>query len=196
MATPSTTTSSSISPRFSTTRMLGPANRLACSRRHRDQPRPFHHRRHRRAGPVLARHSSRIDPLQRSRRLPADQHGQLRNLRPGAMWPARHHRPQRDGGHGPRRVPARHRQDPDSPRRPLQAGAVFQVRVDPHAPARPAGHNLLRQIRNLPDPVLQATRSHHERMDGQGYPDGLGGQDTPFIARVIAVVDVLNALTV
>ena len=45
------------------------------------------------------------------------------------------------------------------------------------------GHNLLRQIRNLPDPVLQATRSHHERMDGQGYPDGLGGQDTPFIAR-------------
>ena len=58
------------------------------------------------------------------------------------------------------------------------------------------GHNLLRQIRNLPDPVLQATRSHHERMDGQGYPDGLGGQDIPFIARVIAVVDVLNALTV
>ncbi|MDP6758058.1 MAG: HD domain-containing phosphohydrolase [Chloroflexota bacterium] len=58
------------------------------------------------------------------------------------------------------------------------------------------GHNLLRQSRNLPEPVLEATRSHHERMDGQVYPDGLGGQDIPFIARVIAVVDVLNALTV
>ena len=58
------------------------------------------------------------------------------------------------------------------------------------------GHNLLRQIRNLPVPVLEATRSHHERMDGQGYPDGLSGNDIPFVARVIAVVDVLNALTV
>ena len=58
------------------------------------------------------------------------------------------------------------------------------------------GHNLLRQIRNLPAPVLEATRSHHERMDGQGYPDGLSGGDIPFVARVIAVVDVLNALTV
>lgn len=58
------------------------------------------------------------------------------------------------------------------------------------------GHNLLRQMRNLPDAVLDATRSHHERMDGQGYPDGLGGHDIPFVARVIAVVDVLNALTV
>ena len=58
------------------------------------------------------------------------------------------------------------------------------------------GHNLLRQIRNLPVPVLEATRSHHERIDGQGYPDGLSGSDIPLVARVIAVVDVLNALTV
>jgi HD-GYP domain-containing protein (c-di-GMP phosphodiesterase class II) len=38
-------------------------------------------------------------------------------------------------------------------------------------------------------------RSHHERWDGRGYPDGLAGEDIPLAARVFAVADVLDALT-
>jgi ribonuclease P protein subunit RPR2 len=38
-------------------------------------------------------------------------------------------------------------------------------------------------------------RSHHERWDGRGYPDGLAGDQIPIAARVFAVADVLDALT-
>ena len=38
-------------------------------------------------------------------------------------------------------------------------------------------------------------RSHHERWDGKGYPDGLAGTDIPLSARVFAVADTLDALT-
>ena len=38
-------------------------------------------------------------------------------------------------------------------------------------------------------------RHHHERWDGTGYPDGLAGEQIPLGARVIAVVDVWDALT-
>lgn len=36
---------------------------------------------------------------------------------------------------------------------------------------------------------------HHERWDGTGYPDGLAGTDIPLSARIVAVADVLDALT-
>jgi putative nucleotidyltransferase with HDIG domain len=38
-------------------------------------------------------------------------------------------------------------------------------------------------------------RHHHERFDGTGYPDGLRGEDIPLVARVVAVADVLDAIT-
>ena len=38
-------------------------------------------------------------------------------------------------------------------------------------------------------------RSHHERWDGSGYPDGLAGEQIPLDARVFAVADVFDALT-
>jgi len=41
----------------------------------------------------------------------------------------------------------------------------------------------------------QIARSHHEWIDGSGYPDGLKGSDIPLHARVVAVVDVFDALT-
>ena len=41
----------------------------------------------------------------------------------------------------------------------------------------------------------QICRSHHERYDGKGYPDGLVGDDIPIAAQVVSVADVYDALT-
>jgi ribonuclease P protein subunit RPR2 len=43
--------------------------------------------------------------------------------------------------------------------------------------------------------AAQIVRSHHERWDGLGYPDGLKGEEIPVAARAFAVADVLDALT-
>jgi HD-GYP domain-containing protein (c-di-GMP phosphodiesterase class II) len=40
----------------------------------------------------------------------------------------------------------------------------------------------------------QIARSHHERWDGEGYPDGLAGPDIPLVARLVAVADVFDVL--
>jgi response regulator RpfG family c-di-GMP phosphodiesterase len=42
---------------------------------------------------------------------------------------------------------------------------------------------------------LRIVRSHHERWDGDGYPDGLAGERIPMSARVFAVADTLDAMT-
>jgi len=47
----------------------------------------------------------------------------------------------------------------------------------------------------LPSEVKQMVRSHHERWDGDGYPDGLVGEETPLAARILAVADALDAMT-
>lgn len=43
--------------------------------------------------------------------------------------------------------------------------------------------------------AASAIRSHHERLDGSGYPDGLRGSDVPVLARIVAIADVYAALT-
>lgn len=51
-------------------------------------------------------------------------------------------------------------------------------------------------VSHLANPsVLVGVRSHHERVDGKGYPDGLGGGDLPLVARIIAVADTYDAMT-
>lgn len=42
---------------------------------------------------------------------------------------------------------------------------------------------------------LNIIRHHHERWDGKGYPDGLEGNTIPYLARIVAVADVYDALT-
>ncbi len=56
------------------------------------------------------------------------------------------------------------------------------------------GERILRPIiRNRR--VLSAIRSHHERFDGLGYPDGLQGAHIPILARIITVADCFDAMT-
>jgi putative nucleotidyltransferase with HDIG domain len=43
--------------------------------------------------------------------------------------------------------------------------------------------------------IAAVVRHHHERVDGQGYPDGLSGDEIPLLSRIIAVADAYNAMT-
>ncbi|WP_341202127.1 HD domain-containing phosphohydrolase [Planomicrobium okeanokoites] len=43
--------------------------------------------------------------------------------------------------------------------------------------------------------VIQTARSHHERMDGSGYPDGLKGDEISLFARIVGVADTFDAMT-
>jgi putative two-component system response regulator len=44
-------------------------------------------------------------------------------------------------------------------------------------------------------PVRAIVRSHHERLDGSGYPDGLSGDEIPLLAQIMTIVDIYDALT-
>jgi len=55
------------------------------------------------------------------------------------------------------------------------------------------GGEILERV-NFPYPVVPIVRSHHERWDGKGYPDGLCGEEIPIGARILAAVDCLDAL--
>jgi putative nucleotidyltransferase with HDIG domain len=56
------------------------------------------------------------------------------------------------------------------------------------------GAKMLEQVAELA-PVIPIVRSHHERWDGRGYPDGLLGENTPILARIVAVADAYDAMT-
>jgi putative nucleotidyltransferase with HDIG domain len=55
------------------------------------------------------------------------------------------------------------------------------------------GAEIVEQIR-FPYPVAPIVRSHHEKWDGTGYPDGLAGEQIPIGARILSAVDCLDAL--
>ncbi len=56
------------------------------------------------------------------------------------------------------------------------------------------GHELLVDNQEF-ETACEVARSHHERWDGTGYPDGLTGEAIPIAARITAVADVYDALT-
>ncbi|WP_424768676.1 HD-GYP domain-containing protein [Paenibacillus sp. sgz302251] len=59
------------------------------------------------------------------------------------------------------------------------------------------GENILKQIEpaDAMADLLPGVRSHHERYDGKGYPDGLAGENIPLIGRAIAIADAYDAMT-
>ena len=56
------------------------------------------------------------------------------------------------------------------------------------------GGDILKGIKEFPV-FGHVARSHHERYDGNGYPDKLKGQDIPLQARIVAVADAYDAMT-
>jgi HD-GYP domain-containing protein (c-di-GMP phosphodiesterase class II) len=56
------------------------------------------------------------------------------------------------------------------------------------------GERILANVEDYADIAL-IVRHHHERIDGNGYPDGLRGDEIPLISRIIAVADAYNAMT-
>jgi HD-GYP domain-containing protein (c-di-GMP phosphodiesterase class II) len=56
------------------------------------------------------------------------------------------------------------------------------------------GARILAEVEDYSD-IARIVRSHHERWDGAGYPDGLAGHAIPRLARIIAVADSYNAMT-
>lgn len=64
-----------------------------------------------------------------------------------------------------------------------------------HVKAHPVtGSDILAPLTHL-GPVIDFVRSHHERWDGRGYPDGLAGDAIPMGARIIGAVEIYDALT-
>lgn len=59
------------------------------------------------------------------------------------------------------------------------------------------GESILQKIQPgfTMQPILPGVRSHHERYDGRGYPDGLKGGEIPLFGRILAVADAYDAMT-
>jgi HD-GYP domain-containing protein (c-di-GMP phosphodiesterase class II) len=57
-----------------------------------------------------------------------------------------------------------------------------------------AGYDIVKNIK-FPWPIAQMIYQHHERMDGSGYPKGLKGEEISLGSRIIAVADVIEAMS-
>ena len=73
---------------------------------------------------------------------------------------------------------------------PLTADEWVEVRRHPSV-----GADILLAVSADLAPLADAVRSHHERWDGSGYPDGRAGEQIPLAGRILAVVDVFDAVT-
>jgi putative nucleotidyltransferase with HDIG domain len=56
------------------------------------------------------------------------------------------------------------------------------------------GEGILAKVEDYAE-IAKIVRHHHERWDGQGYPDGIAALDIPLISRIISVADAYNAMT-
>ena len=56
------------------------------------------------------------------------------------------------------------------------------------------GERILSKVEDYAD-IARIVRHHHERVDGNGYPDGIEGEEIPLLARIIGVADAYDAMT-
>lgn len=56
------------------------------------------------------------------------------------------------------------------------------------------GYEIVRQVKQLAE-MLPGIRSHHEALNGKGYPDGLAGDQIPYMVRIISIADTFDAVT-
>jgi HD-GYP domain-containing protein (c-di-GMP phosphodiesterase class II) len=56
------------------------------------------------------------------------------------------------------------------------------------------GYELLKNIPGIPPSIALTALEHHEREDGQGYPQG-SGMDTHLHAKIVAIADVFHAMS-
>lgn len=75
----------------------------------------------------------------------------------------------------------------------LKAGKYTPAEIELMKTHTIIAYDMLKPIHFLRD-TLDILRSHHERWDGTGYPDGLAGEDIPYFARIFAIIDVWDAL--
>jgi hypothetical protein len=71
----------------------------------------------------------------------------------------------------------------------LEPEEMDQIKIHPAV-----GEKIIANIQPF-QPLLPMVRHHHERFDGEGYPDGLKGMSIPLEARILAVVDTWDAMT-
>ncbi len=101
----------------------------------------------------------------------------------------------RRGARAPGRLAARLRQGRRARRHPLaHAGRSTSTPARASATTPIAGEALVSVVPGL-GAAAQVVRSHHERFDGAGYPDGLAGEDIPIVARIVAAADAFVAMT-
>jgi putative two-component system response regulator len=76
----------------------------------------------------------------------------------------------------------------------LKPGRLTDEEME-HVRSHPSrGFEICQPLKSLDD-VLDCIRSHHERYDGNGYPDGLKGEKIPLKGMILAVVDSFDAMT-
>ncbi len=56
------------------------------------------------------------------------------------------------------------------------------------------GYEILKDVK-IQEDIAAGAHHHHERYDGRGYPDGLSGENIPWVARIIAVADTFDAMS-
>ena len=56
------------------------------------------------------------------------------------------------------------------------------------------GYNIIKHM-TKDEEIINCVRSHHERCDGKGYPDGLSGNSINLFARIVCIADVYHAMT-
>jgi HD-GYP domain-containing protein (c-di-GMP phosphodiesterase class II) len=80
----------------------------------------------------------------------------------------------------------------------LKPGRLDSIELDIMKNHSVMSENIVKPLANHPffAQILPAIRGHHERLDGEGYPDKIRGDEIPLVARVILIVDTYDAMAV